>query len=112
MPQPNVLFISLDTVRADVAYPGKMPNIERLRRHGTAFSQAVSSCPLTPVSHATVFTGLQPPGHGIRHLLRERMRTDVPTLAERLKDAGYATGAVVSCPGLNRWYGIDRGFEF
>lgn len=112
MPQPNVLFISLDTVRADVAYSGKMPNVERLRRQGTTFSQAISSCPLTPVSHATVFTGLQPPGHGIRHLLRERMRTDVPTLAERLKEAGYATGAIVSCPGLNRWYGIDRGFDF
>jgi arylsulfatase len=112
MPLPNVLFISLDTTRADVAYSGKMPNIERLRRRGTTFSQAVSSCPLTPISHATVFTGLQPPGHGIRHLLREQMRTDVPTLAERLKEAGYATGAVVSCPGMNKWYGMDRGFDF
>ena len=112
MPQPNVLFISLDTVRAGVALSGIMPNIERLRRRGTTFSQAISSCPLTPISHATVFTGLQPPGHGIRHLLREQLRTDVPTLAESLRDAGYATGAVVSCPGMNKWYGMDRGFDF
>ncbi|MFI7210895.1 sulfatase [Micromonospora maritima] len=112
MEQPNIIFISLDTVRADVAYSGKMPGIERLRRQGTTFLQAVSSCPLTPVSHATVFTGLQPPNHGIRHLFREQLRADVPTLAALLKSAGYATGAVVSCPGLNTWYGINRGFDF
>ena len=112
MPHPNVLFISLDTTRADVAYSGKMPNIERLRARGTTFTQAISSCPLTPISHASVFTGLQPPGHGIRHLLKEQLRRDVPTLAERMKQAGYATGAVVSCPGMNKWYGMDRGFDF
>jgi arylsulfatase len=111
MPRPNVLFISLDTVRADVAYSGKLAGVERLRAGGTTFSQAISSCPLTPVSHATVFTGLQPPNHGVRHLLREQLRPDVPTFAERLRAVGYETGAVVSCPGLNRWYGIDRGFE-
>lgn len=110
--QPNVLLISLDTVRADVAYAGTMPGVEELRRRGVTFRQAVSSCPLTPVSHATVFTGLQPPSHGIRHLLREQLRADVPTLAECLGQAGYTTGAVVSCPGLNKWYGIDRGFDF
>ncbi len=109
---PNVLLISLDTVRADVAYSGAMPGIEELRRRGVTFQQAVSSCPLTPVSHATVFTGLQPPSHGIRHLLREQLCADVPTLAECLGKAGYSTGAVVSCPGLNKWYGINRGFDF
>jgi len=76
------------------------------------FGQAISSCPLTPVSHATVFTGLQPPRHGVRHLFREQLNADVPTLAERLRSVGYATGAVVSCPGLDAWYGMDRGFDF
>lgn len=112
MQRPNILFVSLDTVRADVAYSGKMPGIEGLRRRGVTFLQAVSSCPLTPVSHATVFTGLQPPNHGVRHLFREQLRADVPTLAGLLREAGYATGAVVSCPGLNTWYGINRGFDF
>lgn len=110
--RPNVLFISLDTTRADVAYNGNMPTMERLRNQGVTFTQAISSCPLTPVSHASVFTGLQPPNHGVRHLFRERLRTDVPTLAELLASDGYGTGAVVSCPGLNTWYGINRGFDF
>ncbi|MEU3145734.1 MULTISPECIES: sulfatase [unclassified Streptomyces] len=107
----NVLFVSLDTVRADVAYSGKMPGVESLRRRGVTFRQAVSSAPFTPASHASVFTGLQPARHGIRHLLREQLAPEATTLAERLKSAGYATGAVVSCPGLNKWYGMDRGFD-
>jgi arylsulfatase A-like enzyme len=109
---PNVLLVSLDTTRADVAYNGAMTTLERLRDRGVTFTQAISSCPLTPVSHASVFTGLQPPGHGVRHLFRERLRPDVPTLAELLADQGYTTGAVVSCPGMNVWYGLNRGFGF
>ncbi|MEU3861033.1 sulfatase [Streptomyces sp. NPDC028722] len=108
----NVLLISLDTLRADVAYSGRFPGIEYLRSRGVTFDQAISSAPLTPISHASVFTGLQPSGHGIRHLLREQLEPHVPTLAQRLKETGYATGAVVSCPGLNQWYGLDRGFDF
>ena len=108
----SVLFISLDTVRADVAYCGRMPTIESLRSRGTAFRQAIASAPLTPISHASVFTGMNPPGHGIRHLLREQLAPGVSTLAEELRNAGYDTGAVVSCPGLNSWYGLDRGFDF
>jgi arylsulfatase A-like enzyme len=112
MDRPNVLFVSLDTVRADVAYSGRLPGVERLRGDGVTFRQAISSSPLTPISHATVFTGLQPPRHGIRHLLREQLRPEVPTLAGKLRAAGYSTGAVVSCPGLSTWYGINRGFDF
>lgn len=108
----DILFISLDTTRADVAYSGKLPGVESLRRLGTTFRQCISSSPLTPISHASVFTGLQPAGHGVRHLLREQLDKRVGTLAERLSAAGYATGAVLSCPGMNRWYGLDRGFDF
>ena len=106
----NLLLISLDTLRADVAYSGKFPTIEGLRARGTTFQTTVSSSPLTPVSHATVLSGLQPPRHGIRHLLREQL-ADTDTLADGLRAVGYSTGAVVSCPGLNRWYGLDRGFD-
>lgn len=109
--KPNVVLVSLDTLRSDVAFSGRFPRIERLRREGTAFPRAISSAPLTPVSHASVLTGLQPPRHGVRHLLREQLRADAPTLASRLREAGYLTGAVVACPGLHRWYGMNRGFQ-
>jgi arylsulfatase len=107
----NVLLISLDTLRADVAYSGAFPTMNRLRGAGTTFLRTVSSAPLTPISHSTVLTGLEPPAHGVRHLLREQLNPDVPTLAARFAAEGYRTGAVVSCPGLNRWYGLSRGFD-
>jgi arylsulfatase A-like enzyme len=106
----NLLLVSLDTLRADVAYSGRFAGLERLSRESTRFRRVVSSAPLTPPSHASVFTGLQPARHGVRHLLRERLDPDAPTLAERLAARGYATAAVVSCPGMNAWYGLGRGF--
>src|SRR5688572_22767795 len=107
----HLLLVSLDTLRADVAYSGKFPAIESLRQRGTTFCSTVSSSPLTPISHATILTGLQPARHGIRHLFREQMTPDISTLAQRLSAHGYATGAVVASPGMNRWYGLDRGFD-
>lgn len=106
----NCLMISYDCFRADFSYSGKLSSVERLRKEGAAFARAISSAPLTPISHATVFTGLQPSGHGVRHLLKEKIRRDIPILAEILRDHGYLTAGFVACPGLNRWYGFDRGF--
>lgn len=107
----NLILISLDTVRADVAYSGQFPAINYLRRRGVTFLNTISSSPLTPVSHATVLTGLQPYHHGVRHLFKEKIKPQVKTLAQVLKRNGYKTGAIVSCPGMNKWYGFSRGFD-
>lgn len=107
----NVVIISLDTLRADVGFSGRFPAIEHLRSHGFSFTTTVSSSPLTPISHATVFTGLQPPHHGVRHLLKEQLRPDATTIADVFAAEGYETGAIVSCPGMNAWYGLNRGFR-
>jgi arylsulfatase len=107
----NLILISLDTLRADVAYNQKLRNLTKFASRGTSFLNTVSSCPITPVSHASVFTGLQPYEHGLRHLLQEQLLTTKPTLAELFRASGYSTGAVVSCPGLDSWYGMNRGFQ-
>lgn len=107
----NLILISLDTLRADVAYGGQLKNLQSLCNQGTAFLNVVSSSPITPISHASVLTGLQPYEHGIRHLLKEQLRTSKPTLAQLMAASDYETGAVVSCPGLNSWYGLDVGFN-
>lgn len=107
----NLILVSLDTLRADVAYSGKFEAIEKLRKKGITFLNTVTSSPLTPISHSTVFTGLQPFNHGVRHLFKEQINNNVPTLAEMLKKEGYKTGAIVSCPGMNDWYGLSRGFD-
>jgi arylsulfatase len=107
----NLILISLDTVRADVAYSGKFKTIEKLREQGVTFTNTISSSPFTPASHASVFTGLHPYNHGIRHLFKEQLNPKTHTLANLLKKQGYATGAIVSCPGMKRWYGFSKGFD-
>ena len=107
----NLILISLDTVRADVAYGGKFSEINDLRKEGVTFLNTISSSPLTPVSHATVLSGLQPYNHGIRHLFKEKLNKEVKTITQALKEEGYATGAIVSCPGMNKWYDFCRGFD-
>lgn len=110
MRAPNIVLVSLDTLRADVAYSGRMPRLHALMNQGTSFLNAISPAPLTPVSHASVFTGLLPAKHGVRHLFREKLNPEIPTLAQLAAAAGYETKAIVSCPGMNRWYGFDMGF--
>ena len=111
----NVLLISLDTTRADRigAYgqtEGATPHIDALAAEGTLFEQCVSPVPITLPSHASVMTAVDPFVHGVRYNgfpLDGRL----PTLAERLRDAGYATAAEVGGYVLNREYGLHRGFE-
>jgi arylsulfatase len=107
----SILLVSLDTLRADVAYSGKFATINRLLSRGSSFQTAVAAAPLTPPSHASVLSGLYPPRHGLRHLFKEQINDDVTMLAEYLQRSGYRTGAITSCPGLNRWYQFDRGFS-
>lgn len=107
----NLLMISLDTVRADVGYSRKFRGINYLMDNGVSFSNCIAPAPITPISHASVFTGLNPINHGVRHLFREKIKKNVPLLAETLKKNGYITNAIVSCPGMNSWYGFSKGFD-
>jgi arylsulfatase A-like enzyme len=107
----NLLLISLDCLRADVGYSGQFETINNLCKNGTYFTNAISSAPLTPISHATVLTGLQPYNHGIRHLFKEKVNKNSTTIQQIFKKNGYATAAIVSCPGMNKWYGFGRGFD-
>jgi arylsulfatase len=107
----NLLLISLDCLRADVAYSGRISAVNRLTKESTYFTNAISSAPLTPISHATVLTGLEPKNHGIRHLFREKINKSCTTIQQVFKENGYKTGAIVSCPGMHRWYGFGKGFN-
>jgi arylsulfatase len=107
----HVFLISLDTTRTDVLLSGAFPGIEALRPNAVCFPSCVAPAPLTPPSHASVMTGLLPSRHGIRHLFREQLNPNVVTLAELMKRADFHTSAIVSCPGLNNWYRISRGFD-
>lgn len=97
----------------------RTPNVERLARRGMTFTRAYSASPLCSPTRASILTGLSPAHIGITtpacHLSQvvleatpgrrapagskaigpntaTRLRTEYYTLAETLKDAGYATG--------------------
>lgn len=114
--RPNVVLVTLDTLRPDhlglAGYPRPTsPGLDSLAAEGVVFTQAYAPAPSTSPAHATLFTGLSPSVHGVRRNGWPLPR-GVPTLAEALSDAGYATGAVVSVAHLAGAFGWDRGFAF
>jgi len=114
--RPNVLVITIDTLRADhlgcYGYGlARTPAIDKLAGESVRFIDAVSSAPITMPSHSSIFTGLFPPAHGVRDNGAYALGENAVTLAERLHDAGYTTHAFVSALVLNRRYNLNQGFE-
>ncbi len=118
-PRWNLLLITLDTVRADrlglYGYArNTTPVLDGLAEVSVVFQNAVSASAVTPVSHASILTGLDPPHHGLRSLhggLETRLHADRLTLAEILAANGYTTAGFVSAFPASRHYGLDQGFE-
>ncbi len=112
----NVVLITIDTIRSDyVGYSGsgkvKTPNLDRLAEGGVAFTQTRSPVPLTLPAHASILTGAYPPAHGVRVNGRDRLSEKHATMAEILKEKGYATAAFVSAFVLDRRFGLAQGFD-
>ena len=130
---PNLLLVVLDTVRADHLAPYGHERVTTpaldawVAEHATRYERARSTSSWTLASHASLFTGLYPAQHGAtapRHdedagvrdgiAMRPAMplRGDVPTLAEKIRNAGYRTAAVVANNAyLTHPFGLHRGFE-
>jgi arylsulfatase A-like enzyme len=112
---PNVLLIVMDAVRSrNVTLsrndPANTPGLYRRAAEGVVFDWAFSTAPWTLPSHASMFTGLYPrqqSGDWYKPL-----QQDVRTLAETMRDRGYATGAFVANLHYTAWdTGIARGFD-
>jgi choline-sulfatase len=113
--RPNVLIVTIDTLRADHvgvygAKTARTPTLDRLAAEGLRAADAIAQAPITMPSHASLFTGLYPPAHGVRDNGTAALPDSVVTLAERLSGAGYTTRAFVSAVVLSRLYGLDAGF--
>jgi arylsulfatase A-like enzyme/cytochrome c-type biogenesis protein CcmH/NrfG len=114
--RPNVLLITLDTVRADHvgcygAAGASTPTIDALAASGVRFATAVAHAPLTAPSHASILTSRTPLGHGVRDNGAYVLPEGVRSVAEDFRQAGYKTAAFVSGFPLTRRFGLDRGFE-
>jgi arylsulfatase A-like enzyme/Flp pilus assembly protein TadD len=114
---PNVLLITIDTLRADRvgAYGGigvETPALDGLAAEGVLFETSIAATPLTLPSHTSILTGMTPPRHGVRQNGIFRLDESRETLAERFRDAGYDTGAVVGAIVLDARFGLAQGFDF
>ncbi len=114
--RPNVLLVTFDTLRWDhVGYAtGRQdltPNLDTLAREGTWFSGCRTSQPNTLPAHTTIMTGLEPYHHGVRNNGTYIVPERVTTLAEALRQRGYATHAVISAFVLDSQFGLDQGFD-
>jgi arylsulfatase A-like enzyme len=112
---PNVLLITIDTIRADMGSslasgPVQTPNMDRLAAQGVRFIDAVSQIPITGPSHLTMMSGRGPWEHGVL-LNGVALPPDTPLLAERFLARGYRTGAFVSAFVLKGSTGFARGFQ-
>ena len=112
---PNVLLISIDTLRADMlgcyGYDRPTsPTLDLLAAAGALYENAFTTSPWTLPAHASLLTGLYPRHHGAT-TERRALRRGTPTLGEILSKEGFATMAVVNSHYVGRRYGFGRGFD-
>ncbi len=113
--RPHVLWIVLDTARADrMSVHGHevetTPFLDAFAARATVFDAAQADGTWTSPSHASMFTGLPVRAHGVgRTVLGLDPRFE--TVASRLARGGYVTGSFSNNPLVDRNTGIAAGFE-
>lgn len=121
---PNLLLIVLDAFRADrlgiVGYPlPTTPQLDRLAQRGVVFRHAYAPATWTKPAMASLFTSVYPAEHGVQDypadgpgpLIALGLHESFETLAESLRDTGYATAAVANQVHLKRSLGFAQGFD-
>jgi arylsulfatase A-like enzyme len=128
---PNVVFIVMDTVRADRmsfnGYPRTTtPFLDRFARDAVVYRGAHSAAPWTLPAHMSMFTGLLPGQHGatwrafghpedmsLRDILQKTISLTDPSrlLTARLDRAGYSTLGLTNNAWVARRTGFDHGFD-
>ena len=112
MTQPDIIFIVLDTQRADrlgsYGYNKPIsPNLDRFASEAILFEQAVAPAQWTVPSHASMFSGLYPSAHQVLQS-SQRMNPDHPHIADLMSSAGYETIGFCNNPLVGI---LDNGFK-
>lgn len=103
----------MDTWRADHFSEDLSPEAFALGQQGVVFENAYSPIGLTTPAHASLFTGLRPPDHGLRGNNHHgyRLGEEFTTLAEHLAANQWSTGAFVSAYPAGPEGGLAQGFQ-
>ncbi|MFO0417121.1 MAG: sulfatase [Pseudomonadota bacterium] len=122
--RPNVLFLMLDTLRADhlsgYGYERQTsPVLDRFAQENLKASFAISAAPWTPASVASMLTGLYPTSHRMmppndRDIAKRglaKLADSLDTMPEIFKGLGYKTAAVSPNPWITKEFGYAQGFD-
>lgn len=112
--RPNVLLITVDTLRADhlgcYGYGRPTtPELDAFAAESILFEHAYAQAPFTAPSHASLFTSLHSNEHGVL-TWGMKIPPGAKTLAERFLEQGWRTGAFYNHPTLE-YVDIERGFQ-
>lgn len=114
---PNVLFVTIDTLRADqlgcYGHPFvSTPALDGLAKQGARFALHTVQQPQTNPSHASMFTGMYPSSSGIRIHMVDKLPNNLDSMATLFQKAGYATAGLYSWMSFNPEYSnFQRGFQ-
>ncbi len=129
---PNILYVMIDDLGwMDLACQGnarlETPNIDRLAREGTRFTDAYAAAPVCSPTRAAAVTGLAPARLGITNHIpdsprftpkdallapakcEDHLALEYVTIAERLHEAGYRTGHIGKWHLCGDWTPRDGG---
>jgi len=125
----NVILVSFDALQA--AHVGSLgykrnvtPTIDAMAKDGISFSQNISVASWTVPASMTWFTGVYPSEHKLTNKFSvfnppagnklsnlKELSPDLVTLAEVLKENGYATGGFTGNAGVSGFFGYGQGFD-
>ena len=121
--KPNIIIIMADTLRADHVgcygyHRNTTPNIDKLAKDGIRFNQAIANSSWTTASVSSFMTSQYPQTVILKGPNSDEyggtpaMSTHVVTIAEFLRDHGYATGAAISNPQFGDGRNGSQGFVY
>lgn len=113
--RPNILWIVLDTTRADrMSLYGydkpTTPFLEEWAGDARVYDNCLSVANTTSPTHASMFTGLMPSEHGVVNT-GTALAESYETVAERLRDSGYQTYLFSANPHVSELHKLSQGFE-
>lgn len=124
----NIVFVSFDALQAahthSFGYSKDItPTIDSIADSGYKFTNAISASSWTVPASMTWFTGIYPSQHKVTNKFSKytkdekvlsnlkKLSPDVMTLAEVLKQNGYATAGFTGDAGVNGVFGFNQGFD-
>lgn len=125
----NVVLVSFDALQAahvgSLGYPLNVtPTIDAMAKEGFKFTNNISVASWTVPASMTWFTGVYPSQHRLTNKFAvfnppannklanlKDLSPELVTLAEVLKEKGYATGGFTGNAGVSGGFGYGQGFD-